>query len=428
MISTAARWMPAALLAVTVIGCGRLTTRPKPSDGPSSSAIADAPPRPAGGLAPLDAADGREDADEVAEVRSIPLEGGSSITLRPVGAALIELTLEAATADSGSWRRVEIERRRAPAADAGETTQRDAFERPPAGSRDRGWKRRLHAAVSGATYAYRARSAGAWSTEVTVRAPAPSGPPGAPRSVRVDAVTPFAARIAWDAETRGVAGFEVLARPSDAPDFTRVALLGPEARELVHHMRVPGERLDYRVRAFNGRGPSAAVAGAAFTMPTGPDPTSRDARAMGPCVAPVRAPPKSAGCNPSVETLDDGTGHAVTNAPSAGDGCRRRLLGTYAGCTRELGVFELQADVVAVPGHADEGFPLLRAVAGAGQYVGARVQTLRFARGRYVVADEAALCGENDPDDTAPTTGTVDDDVTRSSPPFAACQWGPTPW
>lgn len=250
-------------------------------------------------------------------------------------------------------------------------------------------------------------------------------PPARPTSLIARAVSPFAVRLTWEA-TRPGSGFEVQIKSGEA--FVRAALVDPTKREFVHHLRLPGQVVTYRVRAFDTQGPSEASPVATLTMPERPEPTASAPVAITPCTPLPSRPPKSSGCDPEISKLDGGTGHVVFNVPGAGDGCRRHLMGEYAGCMRELGVFTLQADVVVVKGKSDDGWPLLHAIAGAGQQDGAQIQTLRFSRGRYMVADEARVCGERGTGSpTEPDAGVVSDDLERCSPPFETCQRDPTP-
>jgi hypothetical protein len=82
---------------------------------------------------------------------------------------------------------------------------------------------------------------------------------------------------------------------------------------------------------------------------------------------------------------------------------------------------------VVVKDRSDEGWPLLHAIAGAGQLVGAQIQTLQFGHGRYTVVDEAHVCGEGEQDADKPTIGSVHDDLESCSPPFESCQRDATP-
>lgn len=241
-------------------------------------------------------------------------------------------------------------------------------------------------------------------------------PPPPPSALTARPESPFAARLSWVTDARDAAGFEIQMKVGD--DFVRAALVGPTERAYVHHLLVPGQRLTYRVRAFHAGGASAPSPVASLTMPERVAPVSPGAKPppMGPCVAPVRQAPRSSGCDPEISTLKGENGRVLSNVPGAGNGCARHLMGEYAGCTRELGVFELQADIVVVPGHFDEGWPLLHAVAGAGQYTGAQIHTLRFTKGRYVIADEAHVCGESpEGADGDPSLDT----------PFTGCQLAP---
>ncbi len=366
-----------------------------------------------------------EIADDQAEVRTIELKGAPLVTVRNLGAALIEVTLAGGSGDPGRWRKIEIERH-AVAADgpAGEA-EHDSFE-PPKSAADRAgidWRRHVHSTTPGTTYAYRARSSGAWSPEVMLRVPEPTAAPAPPTELTVRPDNPFVAHLAWSSDANGVAGFEVQVEVKG--EFVRAGLVDPTAREFLHHMRVPGQSSSYRVRSFNVRGASAPTPVATITMPETAAAPSAKKTSMGRCVSPPRPGLESRGCIPVIETLDDGTGHVVLNVPSTDSGCVRHLLGEYAGCMREFGVFMLQAEIMTVEGHSDEGWPLLRAIAGAGEYVGSEMQTLQFANGRYTLADRAYFCGEPYPDSVGPKIGRVDDDVSRCAPPFEPCQRDP---
>ena len=222
---------------------------------------------------------------------------------------------------------------------------------------------------------------------------------------------PFAVHIGWTA-TGVAAGFEI--QQEKGEDHVRVAVLDPGARELTHHFLLPGEVVRYRVRAFNAKAASAWE-GAAVGTPTGDGPSVPP---MGPCIRlPARAP-ASSGCNPDITILQSPGGNPVSNVPGATNGCRRRLIATYEGRTRELGTFEVQADVLAVEGHSSEGFPLLHAILGAGRYSGARLATLQFRRGRYVEVDMAVFCGEERNDAESPALGMLaEEHATRGSRP-----------
>jgi len=251
--------------------------------------------------------------------------------------------------------------------------------------------------------------------------PVPSAPPRAPISLTARAESPFSVRLAWESSARSVAGFELELKVNGA--FVRAALLDPNERAYEHHYRLPGQTLEYRVRSFNARGASAPTAVAAITTPGMKGPANPPA--TGACVPAVKKPPPSTGCNPELETLTGASGNVVSNVPSRGDGCARRLMGKYKGCTREFGVFTFQADVVVVPGYDTEGWPLLHAVAGAGQYVGANLKTLGFSGGRYTIVDDAHVCGDSRNDSEDATTGIVSDDIRACAPPFDDCQRDP---
>ena len=363
---------------------------------------------------------------EASEVQTIPLTGAPLVTIRVLGAALIEVTLAERADDPGLWKSIELERHALSANGASEVVQRDVFTKKGvvAGASQAGHesgRRALHTAKPGTTYGYRARSSGPWSEEVTLRVPRPTAPPLPPTALTARAESPFAVRVAWEGSARSTSGFEVQVKQED--DFVRAALVNPTEREYVHHLRVPGQKYVYRIRAFNTRGASTATAAAAITMPERVVGPGAKVPSMGPCIAPVRDAPKStAGCNPGIDELDAGNGRVLQNVPGGGNGCRRRLIGYYEGCTREFGVFELQADVVVVPSWSDEGWPLLHAVAGAGQYVGAAIQTLRFGHGRYTVVDTAGFCGDRWPDADDLKVGVENADLALSFPPFEGCQ------
>lgn len=339
-----------------------------------------------------------------------------------MGPALIEVTV----GDGGpaSWTTIEVERR----ALSEEARQHDKFERnPPRGLANRPPRRHLHSAKPGTAYAYRARSGGEWSPEVTVRTSDPSGPPPAPKSLTAQASSPFAVRVAWAADPRTAAGFELEVETNG--QYVRAALIDPTAHELVHNHRLPGQSYAYRVRAFNSRGASAPSTVATITTPVRSDPSSAATVPAPPCIRlpPAMDPAKVRGIPRDV--IDAGSGRSLYNDPEGTNGLRRRLIGQYDGCFRELGAFDLQADVTPVPGFADEGWPLLHAVAGAGQYVGAEILTLRFSRGRYTVVNSAHFCGDpwpdRDPDDPGLGTEGSSQELTSYAPPFESCQRDP---
>lgn len=217
-------------------------------------------------------------------------------------------------------------------------------------------------------------------------AAAPAVGPSAPTAVTAMAESPYAARITWGSDGKA-SGFELEATVDG--EVTRVARVDAAKRAFVHHLRLPRQRIVYRVRAVDAQGASAP-AEAIITMPA----HTAVARPlpMPPCVPMPKKAPASQGCDPEIETLE-GEGRVLSSVPGAGDGCKRHLLGEYQGCTRDFGAFTIQADVKAVKGHANEGFPLLHAVTSAGAE-GAHVDTLRFANGRYAMVDRAVICGE----------------------------------
>lgn len=414
----------ALALPAVVAAC----TRP-PMPGADGRAARDAgSPRPsrleAPGAPPAATGQTASSQDDAAsqEPKAIALDAAPPVTLRLVGSGLIEVSLGTPAKGADTWSAVEVERR----ADRGNAAEGEVFlrakpsQRAGAASPDQ-W-RAVHTAKPGATYRYRARAAGgAWSEEVAVHVPRPSSAPAQPSELAARAQSPYAVRLTWSASTEGTAGFEVQVGQGDS--FVRAGLVGPTEREFVHHLRIPGQLVKYRIRAFNSAGASDVTDVVALTMPERPDARTGSLGAPGVCMrAPPQAPPNAAGCDPAVEELDAGQGRILYNAPTPGDGCRRRLIGSYKGCLRELGAFVAQADVVVVPGWSDDGWPLLHAVAGAGQYVGATVQTLRFDRGHYSIVDAAQFCGDRAPDVDDLHTGAQDADLTKCFPPFDACQ------
>jgi len=341
---------------------------------------------------------------------SLALPGGPSVSLRQLGAALLEVSLVDAAPG-----KLELERSYA-GSDGRVVTEHDAFEVRSG----RGAARRLHTAVPGTTYTYRARASKAWSDGVTFRVPVPAAPPPAPKSLTARAVTPYAVRLDWRAELAGTSGFEVQAKTG--ADFVRVALVDPTEHQLVQHMLVPGDYFQYRVRAFNSVGVSGPSNVVAATLPDSVPGFQPKAAPIGSCVKGPLSPSPGGGCNPDVEEIDAGGGRVLFNAPDTGFACKRHLIGDYRGCRRDFGAFELQADVIVVPGVTNEGWPLLHAIAGAGQYAGALVLTLRFSKGRYAEVDRAIFCGDRPPDANDMTDGIEDAELTRSSPPFVGCQ------
>ena len=353
--------------------------------------------------------------DEGSGAQEISLKEAPLLTIRPVGPALIEVTV----GDDGraSWTKIEVERR-ALSADA---RQHATFERTATRSRT---QRGLHAAKPGTEYAYRARAGGEWSREVTVRTPEPHDPPKAPGSLAAQATGAFEVRLAWEANAGSAAGFEIEVEAKG--QYVRAALVDPTVRAYVHNNRLPGRSYTYRVRAFNARGASAPSPVASVTTVERVEPQSATKLPLPPCIRlPREADPDAVNGMPRM-VLNGAGGRPLYNDPEGTNGTRRHLIGEYAGCFRDFGAFDLQADVMEVPGFANEGWPLLRAIAGAGQYVGAQILTLRFSRGRYTVVNDVHFCGEPwpEPDPDDPHLGTEGDgpDLTQYSPPFEGCQ------
>jgi fibronectin type III domain protein len=378
-----------------------------------SAALAPAPaPANDGGEAPAVVA---LPVDEGSPAQQIALPGAPPVTVRPAGPASIEVAV--GESSGPRWKAIEVERVLLSLG----TRQSDKFER----TQPRGGAptlRHLHAAKPGEQYAYRARSGGAWSPEITVRVPTPGGPPPAPAAVKAQASTPFSVRVTWEADARAAAGFEIGVESKGA--FVRAAVVDPTAREFVHHRRLPGRAYEYRVRAFNAVGVSAPSAPVSVTTP---ELAALPAGAkLPPCTRLPKAQDEAVTPGIPREVLKTEGGRALYNDPERKNHWRRHFYGEYEGCLRDFGAFDLQADVSEVPGFFDEGFPVLHAIAGAGLYAGAEILTLRFARGRYVIADTAYFCGEPqpEPDLEDPRVGTEgnDKDLTTFAPPFDTCQ------
>jgi hypothetical protein len=394
------------VLIVLACACRRAPSQPRDA---SASAVVPAPSATLDGSPEAGAAATEDPPDAV---HTLTLRGAPALTLRTIGPALIEVRM----ADGAAPAKVLVERRQD--ADAAAVFQKDTIEKPSYPVPD--WRRHRHAAAPGTSYRYRARANGPWSEEVVLRTPDVTAPPPPPSDVAVRAEGPFATRLTWKATSRRAYGFEVQVKVGQ--EFVRAALLDPTEQEFVHHLRLPGQSLAYRIVAWNVRGASAPTAPVTITTPAGLDPSIAKAAPMAPC-APV--PKHAKGCGFSELTKLE-SGSVVIYSVPLSKRCGRRLMGRYDGCTRELGSFDLQDDVVEVEGFANEGWPLLHAVAGAGEYVGAQIVTLQFAGGRYSLVDMAVTCGERHPDANDLVTGVaVPDELTQCTPPFETCQEGP---
>jgi hypothetical protein len=250
----------------------------------------------------------------------------------------------------------------------------------------------------------------------------PPTAPTAPRTLSAQATSPFAVTVQWSADEGAATGFAIDVERNGS--FVLAAVLGGTARRWTHHHRLPGGTYEYRVRAFHARGVSLPSTAVKVTTPVRSAASGKLTRP--PCTRLPKAAPAATLVGRPREVLTAPGGPALYDDPDPSSPLRRHLFGTYEGCVRELGAFDLQADVTAVPGIVDEGFPLLHAIAGAGQYVGASILTLRFAQGHYSVVDEARFCGEPAPDGDAadPTLGTegAPSDLTTWTPPFRDCQ------
>ncbi len=367
----------------------------------------------AGASATYDDDAGADDTTPLPAITLTPPKG-PAVVVRALGSALLEVSVEAG---SGS-KTVEVERH----ARSGGVAQKEIVEAKRAA---KAAATSLHAANPGEEYVYRARvGGGAWSTEETIRLPVSRRPPPPPTDVTAVAETPYAVRVSWKAETRPVTGFEVLVAKDDGAEIS-AGLVTPTERGFVLHLRVPGRGYTHRVRAFNDRGASAASPPARVTMPLR-DPGAPAKVTLPPCkpLPKERDESKGAFGMPRVDVGIPG-GPPLYNDPGPRDGAERHFFGKVDGCFRELGVFQLQADVRTVDGVDDDGFPLLHAIAGAGSFVGAQLFTLRYVGGRYKKVDEASFCGEHYPDlvtDPRVPQDPAGSDVTSFRPPFGTCQ------
>ncbi|HEY3498006.1 MAG TPA: hypothetical protein VGK73_25075 [Polyangiaceae bacterium] len=234
-------------------------------------------------------------------------------------------------------------------------------------------------------------------------------------------MSPYAVRLTWDAEDRFASGFAIDVERDGR--YVRAAIVDPQVREFVHHHRLPERSYVYRIRSFNPRGVSAATTAARTRTPSAPS-TAGEGRPSPCSKLPPELPPEKVLGIPRQELTLRG-GPALYDDPDPADAHRRRLFGEYEGCLRELGAVSLQADLSVVPGYASEGFPLLRGIAGAGEYAGAQIVLLAFSRGRYTVVDVARYCGapRPNPKPNDPGAGTESDgDLAGQAPPFETCQ------
>ena len=352
---------------------------------------------------------------EASAAVEIALEKAPPLKIRPVGPSAIEVAL--GEGGPKRWKPIEIERHV-----VDETTrQRDKLEQNTGRFSPNAVTRRIHAAKPATTYAYRARSAGAWSAEVTVRTAEAFAAPPAPTAFTATPTTPFAVRLTWQADASVTTGFEIEMAPG-GNEYVRVAILDATERELVHHHRLPSRSYSYRVRAFNGRGVSPTSPTLSVTTPE----HGHDEPAPLPPCKPLPSSTPAPENGMPLQVIHPSGGRELFNAPDRTVGLRRHLFGEYQGCVRELGSFELQdGSLQEVEGYVDEGFPLVRGIAGAGEYVGAQIVTMRFFRGRYTEVDVAEFCGAPypDPDPADPSVGTEGgSDLTAWAPPFTKCQ------
>lgn len=410
-------------IAVALAACRRSSSPPPRSESvvtveaaPSASiavsAVADAAPPPV------------VIRDEREETKTIAVPGGPAVTVRTLGSAYLEVSVS--RSDKSRWSELELERWPDGAdTDAGaEVVQRGALTR--AKKLHAGEDSVLHATKPGGAFVYRARTkGGVWSEPIVIHSPDPSAPPAAPTGFHVRAESSFAARLDWTAPAAKVpslAGFAIEGRKVGQKEFVRVALVNPSTTAWTHHHLLPRNQVEYRVRAFNARGGSPPTEAVAIELPEKLDAPGTKKSARGGCAP---APPPGANPNGPCMPLDTVTtlasGAPLLNAPGTANPCDRHLFAPYGGCNRLLGHFMLQAEMSPVEGYADEGFPLLHAIAGAGQFVGANILTLRFEKGVYYEADNAFVCGENPPWTEMPTLGYRDAELGSSVPPFEEC-------
>lgn len=238
-----------------------------------------------------------------------------------------------------------------------------------------------------------------------------------PTSVTAAATSPFAVRVAWVGGPGRAVGHAIEVEMNGK--FILASVVAAAEGDYEHHHRLPGRSYSYRVRTFDEKGVSPPSPVARVTTPERSAPVI-DKKYPSACtrLPPATDPSKLAGRPRQVHKGPGGK--PVHDDPEPTNAFRRRFFGEYQGCMRELGVFELQADVSVVEGFEDEGFPLLRAIAGAGQE-GAQILTLRFERGRYRVVDEALFCGERSDSPSGANLGS-EGDLTGFTPPFARCQ------
>lgn len=404
----------ALLVSLLLVGCTRASREPAPAASSAAKPATGAPEAGVVAALGVDVDDGGLDDAALLPSVAIAVPNGPAVNVRAAASALLAVSVAA-----GTWKAVEVERR---ASDGG-VVQKETFERPRNAKEE---TRSEHAAKPGVEYMYRARvGSGPWSPEVAIRLPVPRRAPLVPADVTAVAESPYALRVAWKADTRATAGFELLVAKDGAAEHT-AALVSPSARSFVLHLRIPGRRYAVRLRAFNERGISAESATVEATMPA-KDPATPATPTLPPCKPLPKERDESAPGTFGMGRADVGLpgGRPLFNDPSGKNGLLRRLYGRVDGCFRELGSFELQAEMRVVEGVEDDGFPLLHAIAGAGQYAGAQLVTLRYVGGRYRQVDAAYFCGEPYPESATDPRVPPEDggpDLTSARPPFGECQ------
>lgn len=406
-----------ASVSLLLIGCSACGARRGTATGPAPSASivvepssvvapeAGSPPAPA----PIEFTDLGDDATiEVGDVR---------VHLVPAGPGLIAIDVAAVRRNA----ELELERHVLGKDDTTQT-QTAALE----SGRKVDSANLEHTAVPGTTYGYRARvDKGKWSDEVKVRTARPSAPPPKPAALKVEAIDPYSVRVSWQGDTRPTTGFVLEVR--SPTDWKVAAVLKVTAHEFTHNTRLPKSEYNYRIAAFNEHGKSELLEAAPVKTPEKAEKPPKK-RPLSPCVKTVPAPPESSGFFPS--ELNESPRLVGVHDVATPNSWNRHLFGEYKGCLRELGVFTVQDMGFSTRegGIIDEGFPLLQAVAGAGEFLGANIDTYRFAAGHYEEVNVSLHCGESKlgssfydaKDPTMPDDG--DKDVTKWTGPFEECQ------
>lgn len=282
------------------------------------------------------------------------------------------------------------------------------------------------------TYTYRGRAISGrsdvanseWSEPVTISTPpAPTAPPQrAPFALQVQPRSAFAVELSWRNGSDNVYGFEVQRKVNH--EFVRAALVDPHTTHFVHHGRRPGERVTYRVRAFNPLGVTGFTKEVSVVTPSALPAGPRRQPRLGRCTTRQQAERETAsrwdGDTDGWRTLERQVRlgrHTIDLLPAwtcGAQNCSYRLFGKYAGCYRELspadprmpaigGVYfdELTRD--------QEGWPVIRSVSHSSSTTGG-VIIYQFVRGRFVPIDQYRYCR---------ACGTEREEVVACTPPFS---------